>query len=177
MDLTPFAGLVVDRLEARLGSDTQPSGAAGERPALRGWLDDVRIAPARPAPVTPLDHVRTTRGTQASSRFSRGNNAPLVGIPHGGVFGLPMTDASSNRWPYAYQEHARTNADGRVRPAIQAFATSHIPSPWMGTAGCSSSCRRRSTPPTSTGQPARSASTTTTRSTLRTGTGSPSTRV
>ncbi|WP_240347480.1 hypothetical protein [Curtobacterium sp. 24E2] len=177
VDLTPFAGLVVDRLEARLGSDTQPSGAAGERPALRGWLDDVRIAPARPAPVTPLDHVRTTRGTQASSRFSRGNNAPLVGIPHGGVFGLPMTDASSNRWPYAYQEHARTNADGRVRPAIQAFATSHIPSPWMGTAGCSSSCRRRSTPPTSTGQPARSASTTTTRSTLRTGTGSPSTRV
>ncbi|WP_243834013.1 MULTISPECIES: GH92 family glycosyl hydrolase [unclassified Curtobacterium] len=135
VDLTPFAGLVVDRLEARLGSDTQPSDADGERPALRGWLDDVRIAPARPAPVTPLDHVRTTRGTQASSRFSRGNNAPLVGIPHGGVFGLPMTDASSNRWPYAYQEHARTDADGRVRPAIQAFATSHIPSPWMGDRG------------------------------------------
>ncbi|ROQ16405.1 putative alpha-1,2-mannosidase [Curtobacterium sp. PhB171] len=135
VDLTPFAGLVVDRLEARLGSDTQPSDADGERPALRGWLDDVRIAPARPAPVTPLDHVRTTRGTQASSRFSRGNNAPLVGIPHGGVFGLPMTDASSNRWPYAYQEHSRTEADGRVRPAIQAFATSHIPSPWMGDRG------------------------------------------
>ncbi|ROS37357.1 GH92 family glycosyl hydrolase [Curtobacterium sp. PhB78] len=135
VDLTPFAGLVVDRLEARLGSDTQPSDADGERPALRGWLDDVRIAPARPAPFTPLDHVRTTRGTQASSRFSRGNNAPLVGIPHGGVFGLPMTDASSNRWPYAYQEHSRTDADGRVRPAIQAFATSHIPSPWMGDRG------------------------------------------
>ncbi|WP_260235009.1 GH92 family glycosyl hydrolase [Curtobacterium sp. PhB172] len=135
VDLTPFAGLVVDRLEARLGSVTQPSDADGERPALRGWLDDVRIAPARPAPVTPLDHVRTTRGTQASSRFSRGNNAPLVGIPHGGVFGLPMTDASSNRWPYAYQEHSRTEADGRVRPAIQAFATSHIPSPWMGDRG------------------------------------------
>lgn len=135
VDLTPFAGLVVDRLEARLGSDTQPADADGERPALRGWLDDVRVAPARPAPATPLDHVRTTRGTQASSRFSRGNNAPLVGIPHGGVFGLPMTDASSNRWPYAYQEHARTEADGRVRPAIQAFATSHIPSPWMGDRG------------------------------------------
>ncbi|WP_235035859.1 GH92 family glycosyl hydrolase [Curtobacterium sp. 18060] len=135
VDLTPFAGLAVDRLEVRLGSDTQPSDADGERPALRGWLDDVRIAPARPAPVTPLDHVRTTRGTQASSRFSRGNNAPLVGIPHGGVFGLPMTDASSNRWPYAYQEHSRTDADGRVRPAIQAFATSHIPSPWMGDRG------------------------------------------
>lgn len=135
VDLTSFAGRVVDRLEARLGSATQPPDGDGERPALRGWLDAVRIEAAHPVPTTPLGHVRTTRGTQASSRFSRGNNAPLVGIPHGGVFGLPMTDASSNRWPYAYQEHDRTEADGRVRPAIQAFATSHIPSPWMGDRG------------------------------------------
>ena len=135
VDLTPFAGRVVDRLEARLGSAPQHTPDDGERPPLRGWLDAVRIEAARPAPATPLGHVRTTRGTQASSRFSRGNNAPLVGLPHGGVFGLPMTDASSNRWPYAYQEHARTGADGRVRAAIQAFATSHIPSPWMGDRG------------------------------------------
>ncbi|MGN6407120.1 MAG: GH92 family glycosyl hydrolase [Curtobacterium sp.] len=147
VDLTPLAGRVVDRLEARLGSATHPSTAAGSRPTtasgvddgsrphLRGWLDAVRIGPARPTPRTPLDHVRTTRGTQASARFSRGNNAPLVGVPHGGVFGLPMTDASSNRWPYAYQEHDRTDATGGVRPAIQAFATSHIPSPWMGDRG------------------------------------------
>ncbi len=125
-DLTPFAGRVVDRLEARLGSGTSVRG-------LRGWLDDVRIEqPRRAAATRPLDHVRTTRGTQASSRFSRGNNAPLVGLPHGGVFGLPMTDAASNRWPYAYQEHNRASDN---RPAIQAFATSHIPSPWMGDRG------------------------------------------
>lgn len=135
VDLTSFAGRVVDRLEARLGSATQPASDDGGRPALLGWLDDVRIEAARPVPVAPLDHVRTTRGTQASSRFSRGNNAPLVGLPHGGVFGLPMTDASSNRWPYAYQEHDRVDAEGRLRPAIQAFATSHIPSPWMGDRG------------------------------------------
>lgn len=135
VDLTPIVGRVVDRLEARLGSATQPGSDGGARPALRGWLDEVRIETARPAPATPLDHVRTTRGTQASSRFSRGNNAPLVGLPHGGVFGLPMTDASSNRWPYAYQEHDRVDAEGRLRPAIQAFATSHIPSPWMGDRG------------------------------------------
>ncbi|TPG06864.1 glycoside hydrolase family 92 protein [Curtobacterium flaccumfaciens] len=135
VDLTPFAGLVVDRLEARLGSDTSAAVTDGERPALRGWLDAVRIGPARPTPTTPIGHVRTTRGTQASSRFSRGNNAPLVGVPHGGVFGLPMTDASSNRWPYAYQEHDRLDDQGRLRPAIQAFATSHIPSPWMGDRG------------------------------------------
>lgn len=135
VDLTSFAGRVVDRLEVRLGSAPQPDSDDDARPALRGWLDAVRIEAARPAPATPLDHVRTTRGTQASSRFSRGNNAPLVGLPHGGVFGLPMTDASSNRWPYAYQEHDRVDAEGRLRPAIQAFATSHIPSPWMGDRG------------------------------------------
>ncbi|TCK66149.1 GH92 family glycosyl hydrolase [Curtobacterium sp. PhB136] len=134
VDLAPFAGRVVDRLEARLGSAT-PAAAddMGTLTALRGWLDDVRIAPSRrPAATRPLDHVRTTRGTQASSRFSRGNNAPLVGLPHGGVFGLPMTDAASNRWPYAYQEHNRPRDN---RPALQAFATSHIPSPWMGDRG------------------------------------------
>ena len=134
VDLTPFVGRVVDRLEARLGAATPPP-SDGARPALRGWLDDVRIAPARPTPDTPLGHVRTARGTQASSRFSRGNTAPLVGLPHGGVLGLPMTDASSNRWPYAYHEHSVTTEDGRVRPAIQAFATSHIPSPWMADRG------------------------------------------
>jgi len=135
VDLTPFAGRVVDRLEARLGSAPQHTPDDGERPALRGWLDAVRIGAARPVPTTSLEHVRTTRGTQASSRFSRGNDAPLVGLPHGGVFGLPMTDASSNRWPYAYQEHDRVDGAGRLRPAIQAFATSHIPSPWMGDRG------------------------------------------
>ncbi|MCY1693416.1 GH92 family glycosyl hydrolase [Curtobacterium sp. SL109] len=137
VDLASVTGRVVDRLEARLGCGT-PAADTDARihaasPALRGWLDDVRIeAPRRPAPTRPLDHVRTTRGTQASSRFSRGNNAPLVGLPHGGVFGLPMTDAASNRWPYAYQEHNRASDN---RPAIQAFATSHIPSPWMGDRG------------------------------------------
>ncbi|WP_260855693.1 GH92 family glycosyl hydrolase [Curtobacterium sp. 9128] len=133
VDLTPFAGRVVDRLEARLGSATPPADGGDTGPELRGWLDDVRVgARRRPTPTRPLDHVRTTRGTQASSRFSRGNNAPLVGLPHGGVFGLPMTDAASNRWPYAYQEHNRASDN---RPAIQAFATSHIPSPWMGDRG------------------------------------------
>ena len=136
VDLRPCAGRVVDRLEARLGPDGQDASDDGERPALRGWLDDVRIgAPRRPEPTTPLDHVRTTRGTHASSRFSRGNDAPLVGLPHGGVFGLPMTDASSARWPYTWHEHSRVGADGRVRPAVQAFTTSHIPSPWMGDRG------------------------------------------
>ncbi len=135
VDLTPFAGAVVDRLEARLGAAGGGCGRRRERPALRGWFDAVRIGPARPEPARPIDHVRTTRGTQSSSRSSRGNTAPVVGVPHGGVLGLPMTDASSSHWPYAYQEHARTEPDGRVRSALQGFATSHLPSPWMADRG------------------------------------------
>ncbi|MCS6522503.1 GH92 family glycosyl hydrolase [Curtobacterium citreum] len=135
VDLTPFAGAVVDRLEARLGAAGPAADDDGERPALRGWFDAVRIGPARPEPARLIDHVRTTRGTQSSSRSSRGNTAPVVGVPHGGVLGLPMTDASSRHWPYAYQEHARTEPDGRVRSALQGFATSHLPSPWMADRG------------------------------------------
>ncbi|WIB16474.1 GH92 family glycosyl hydrolase [Curtobacterium sp. MCPF17_050] len=161
VDLSAVAGKVVDRLEARLGRADGPASADGPDPAVdravradagpaadaasaatvrtvRGWLDDVRIEPAGPGTGAvppggrPLDSVRTTRGTHSSGTFSRGNNAPLVGLPHGGVFGLPMTNASDSRWPYAYQEHNRPSDN---RPAIQAFATSHLPSPWMADRG------------------------------------------
>ncbi|WIB27398.1 GH92 family glycosyl hydrolase [Curtobacterium sp. MCSS17_015] len=138
VDLSAVAGRVVDRLEARLGRADRPATVDGSDSAVRGWLDDVRIEPAGlrtgavPPGCRPLDHVRTTRGTHSSGTFSRGNNAPLVGLPHGGVFGLPMTNASDNRWPYAYQEHNRPSDN---RPTIQAFATSHLPSPWMADRG------------------------------------------
>lgn len=139
VDLSAAAGRVVDRLEARLGRADRPASVGGPSArSVRGWLDDVRIEPAGPATgalpadARPLDHVRTTRGTHSSGTFSRGNNAPLVGLPHGGVFGLPMTNASDSRWPYAYQEHNRASDN---RPTIQAFATSHLPSPWMADRG------------------------------------------
>ncbi|WP_243698434.1 MULTISPECIES: glycoside hydrolase domain-containing protein [unclassified Curtobacterium] len=118
---------------ARDESATSGTSTSVDAPlTLRGWLDDVTIAQASDRPSRPIDLVSTTRGTQSSARFSRGNNAPLVGIPHGGVFGLPMTNASEARWPYSYQEHNRASDN---RPTIQAFATSHIPSPWMGDRG------------------------------------------
>jgi hypothetical protein len=138
VDLSAHAGKVVDRLEARLGRADRPTADDGSGRAVRGWLDDVRIEPAGPGTGAvppggrPLDHVRTTRGTHSSGTFSRGNTAPLVGLPHGGVFGLPMTNASDSRWPYAYQEHNRPSDN---RPTIQAFATSHLPSPWMADRG------------------------------------------
>lgn len=138
VDLSAHVGRTVDRLEARLGRADRPAPDGDPGTAVRGWLDDVRIGPAGratghlPEGARPLDHVRTTRGTHSSGTFSRGNTAPLVGLPHGGVFGLPMTDAADSRWPYAYQEHNRRSDN---RPTIQAFATSHLPSPWMGDRG------------------------------------------
>lgn len=128
--LDHLAGRTVVAAAAVLGRED------GSGPALIGWLDDVRIAPRRPEPTTPLEHVDTRRGSHSSGTFSRGNTAPLVAVPHGGVFGLPMTDASSNRWPYSWSPDAA--AAGRhadVRPQLQAFATSHLPSPWMADRG------------------------------------------
>jgi putative alpha-1,2-mannosidase len=90
------------------------------------FLDTVRVREAVPEPVTLLGAADTRRGTHASAEFSRGNTAPLVGLPHGGVFALPMTDASAGNWPYRWQ---------MSEPALQGFATSHLPSPWIGDRG------------------------------------------
>ncbi|WP_353649448.1 GH92 family glycosyl hydrolase [Nakamurella sp. A5-74] len=130
VDLTPVAGRTVERAEAILGRIGEHSAAT--LPGLVGWLDDLAIEVHRRPPSTPLEYVDIRRGSHSSGRFSRGNTAPLVAVPHGGVFALPMTDAGSNRWPYSWAEHGR---DGDVRPTIQAFATSHLPSPWMSDRG------------------------------------------
>ncbi len=100
-------------------------------PALfNGWFDDIRIT-ARPAKNTsthPSDHVLTTRGTNASGGFSRGNNIAATAVPHGFNFWVPETDAGSTDWLY---EYARANNANNL-PMLQAFAASHEPSPWMG---------------------------------------------
>jgi predicted alpha-1,2-mannosidase len=94
---------------------------------LTGYVNAVAVRPAPEPPHDLLDRVRTTRGTHSTFEYSRGNTVPLVAVPHGGVFGAPMTDAASVSWTYTYAAHDRD--DGR--PALQAFATSHIPSPWI----------------------------------------------
>ncbi|WP_227878494.1 GH92 family glycosyl hydrolase [Arthrobacter dokdonensis] len=130
VQLDAVLGRTVARAEAVLGVATNGAGASPL--AIRGWIDEVLIGPNPPRPSRPLDLVRTTRGTHSSGRFSRGNTAPLVAVPHGGVFGLPMTRADESRWPYSYHEHNRVSDN---RPTIEAFATSHLPSPWMGDRG------------------------------------------
>lgn len=117
------AGKTVDRILVAYDS---PKGPA----RFRGWLDDVTIE--RAAPEKPKAHVSdyalTTRGTNSSDGFSRGNNFPATAVPHGFNFWTPVTNAGSLSWLYDYAR--RNNADNL--PTIQAFSASHEPSPWMG---------------------------------------------
>jgi len=116
------AGNTIDRI--LIGYDA-PSGPA----RFNGWLDDIRVGDARPLVAErPSDHVVTTRGTNSSGGFSRGNTIPATAVPHGFNFYVPMTDAGSTTWLYEYQR--ANNADNL--PAVEAFAISHETSPWMG---------------------------------------------
>ncbi|MEU0840903.1 GH92 family glycosyl hydrolase [Streptomyces sp. NPDC005962] len=117
------AGKTVDRILVAYDS---PEGPA----KFRGWVDDISLAPK--APEKPLKHLSdyavTTRGTQSSGSFSRGNNFPATAVPGGFNFWTPMTNAGSTSWLY---EYARANNADNL-PTIQAFGASHEPSPWMG---------------------------------------------
>ncbi|MFJ3659099.1 GH92 family glycosyl hydrolase [Streptomyces sp. NPDC090119] len=117
------AGKTVDRVLVAYDS---PKGPA----KFRGWVDDValrRVAPERPK-AHLSDYALTTRGTNSSGSFSRGNNFPAAAMPHGFNFWTPVTNASSLSWLY---EYARANNDDNL-PTVQAFSASHEPSPWMG---------------------------------------------
>ncbi|MDC2957030.1 GH92 family glycosyl hydrolase [Streptomyces gilvifuscus] len=117
------AGKTVDRILVAYDSAKGPA-------KFRGWLDDIalrRVAPEKPK-AHLADYALTTRGTNSSGSFSRGNNFPATALPHGFNFWTPVTNASSLSWLYDY---ARANNDDNL-PTIQAFSASHEPSPWMG---------------------------------------------
>lgn len=117
------AGKTIDRVLVAYDS---PKGAA----KFRGWVDDISIAPK--APEKRLKHLSdyavTTRGTNSSGSFSRGNNFPATAVPNGFNFWTPVTNAGSLSWLY---EYARGNNADNL-PTVQAFSASHEPSPWMG---------------------------------------------
>jgi predicted alpha-1,2-mannosidase len=117
------AGKTIDRILVAYDAPDGPT-------AFRTWFDDIRVAnPARHAKVThPSDHVLTTRGTNSSGGFSRGNNFPATAVPHGFNFWTPLTSAGSTSWLYEYAH----NNNAENRPTLQAFGVSHEPSPWMG---------------------------------------------
>ncbi|ONI83458.1 alpha-mannosidase [Saccharothrix sp. ALI-22-I] len=117
------AGKTIKRI---LVAYDNPKGPAG----FNGWIDDIAV---KSAPVVverprPSDWVLTTRGTNSSGSFSRGNNFPATAVPHGFNFWSPMTNAGSISWLY---EYAKTNNRDNL-PTLQAFTASHEPSPWMG---------------------------------------------
>jgi predicted alpha-1,2-mannosidase len=98
--------------------------------AFAGWVDDISLTD-RPAPTArprPVDHVVTTRGTDSTKAYSRGNTFPATAVPHGFTFWTPVTDAGATDWIYSYHRHN----DDKNLPALAAFSASHLPSPWMG---------------------------------------------
>lgn len=117
------AGKTVDRILVAYDS---PKGPA----KFRGWIDDVSLRPVPPEPPKAhlSDYAVTTRGTNSSGGFSRGNDFPATAVPHGFNFWTPVTNAGSLSWLYDYAR--MNNADNL--PTIQAFSASHEPSPWMG---------------------------------------------
>ncbi|KUJ68744.1 alpha-mannosidase [Streptomyces albus subsp. albus] len=117
------AGRTIDRILVAYDS---PKGPA----TFRGWIDDITIAPEKPAPRPAhlSDYAVTTRGTNSSGGFSRGNTFPATAVPNGFNFWTPVTHAGSTDWLYQY---ARANNADNL-PTLQAFSASHEPSPWMG---------------------------------------------
>ncbi len=101
----------------------------GSSTSFGGWIDDLTIERRADIVLSHLsDYVLTTRGTNSSGTYSRGNNIPATAVPHGFNFWTPVTDARSQSWLYTY--HRRNNSENL--PELQAFSMSHEPSPWMG---------------------------------------------
>ncbi|HEU4540421.1 MAG TPA: discoidin domain-containing protein, partial [Jiangellaceae bacterium] len=116
------AGKRIDRILVGYDAANGPS-------LFNGWIDDIWIGTRAPLEAEqPSDYVLTTRGTNSSGGFSRGNAIPATAVPHGFNFWAPMTDAGSMSWLYEYQ---RANNAANL-PTLQAFTASHEPSPWMG---------------------------------------------
>ncbi|MFD5779692.1 GH92 family glycosyl hydrolase [Streptomyces sp. NPDC126933] len=117
------AGKTVDRI---LVAYDAPKGPG----KFQGWIDDLTLAPKAPEKRLAhlSDYASTTRGTNSSGSFSRGNTFPATAVPNGFNFWTPVTNAGSNSWLYEYSR--ANNADNL--PTLQAFSASHEPSPWMG---------------------------------------------
>jgi predicted alpha-1,2-mannosidase len=94
-----------------------------------GWLDDIAVKAAPPGNncAHPSTCVTTTRGTDSSGDYSRGNNFPATAVPHGFNFWTPETNAGTTSSIYTYQQ----DNNAANEPVIQAFGVSHEPSIWV----------------------------------------------
>lgn len=82
------AGKTVDRILVAYDS---PKGPA----KFRGWVDDIALKAAKQEPPKAhlSDYAVTTRGTNSSGGFSRGNTFPATAVPHGFNFWTPVTSS------------------------------------------------------------------------------------
>nr|WSX74495.1 GH92 family glycosyl hydrolase [Streptomyces sp. NBC_00899] len=116
-------GRTVDRVLLTYDGPKGPSDVAG-------WVDDISLDghPAEQKRTSPADWVVTTRGTQSSGDYSRGNNFPATAVPNSFNFWTPETDAGSLGTIYSYNQQN----DAQNLPEIQAFSANHETSIWMG---------------------------------------------
>ncbi|GAA2526806.1 hypothetical protein GCM10010407_16160 [Rarobacter incanus] len=128
VDLGSLAGRTIKKI---LISYDNPNGSATT--AFAGWVDDIKIADAtaRDTSAGLVSYVDTRRGTNSNDKFSRGNNLPITAMPNGFNFFTPMTDASSSRWEYSYQNSTYVDSTTGANK-LNGFGISHEPSPWMG---------------------------------------------
>src|SRR6187402_2374674 len=70
------------------------------------------------------DYVNTLRGSASDGGYSYGNTFPGTTVPFGFNFWTPVSSSNSHSWIYDYRQNA-----------IEGFAASHEPSPWIGDHG------------------------------------------
>ncbi len=101
-----------------------PTFAHRHRPKARTAALFATLLLSLPAKAQLSDYVNPLRGSNSSIGYSRGNTFPGVTLPFGFNFWTPVTSSNSHSWIFDYNANA-----------IEGFAVSHEPSPWIGDHG------------------------------------------
>lgn len=113
-------GKTIDRIIVNYSDDNVTGGNS-----FRAFFDDIKIESKTVAVSDHLsDYVNILRGTNSTTAFSRGLTSPIVAVPHGFNFFVPVTNPGSNQ-PYFYQTSDSKNT-------ISHITVSHVPSTWVG---------------------------------------------
>lgn len=127
LDLGSARGRRIEGLEL-IVSPGAPRGRVGEE--LVGWVDGPRLTVADALADSPAARALTVRGSHSSPARSRGLNAPLTGVPHGGCYLSPATQLDNQSWTYTWSGHG----EGR-RPELAGLLVTRAPSIWIGDRG------------------------------------------
>ncbi|WP_375386271.1 GH92 family glycosyl hydrolase [uncultured Microbacterium sp.] len=132
IDLAAHVGRTIQTLGVRFGLHERPAdhvavgtlanvsvGVPASYSSPPAWADGDEP--------TPADFVLTTRGSNSTFEYSRGNCFPATAVPRGVNHYGPVTNADALDWTYEYFQGESASA-----PPIQGFAASHLPTPWIG---------------------------------------------